>query len=221
MKISPEPAGPLGRGRAPKWQRVGLGALFGAVIGYGGAHLAMEFLPDDTGLPAFSPAQGAAMIAGIMALCVGLIILAMSFSRRLYESENWSPESSPEEHRIIAPQLRLTAVAMLAMAAEFIVLGLPVEPSRAAMVVGIITVLLAVQLWANGRIWQNSDELYRAVVLEGSAISLALVLILLTIWAPLAIYGLVGFDPLVVILLVSVACILPTIWLTVQRGMTD
>lgn len=221
MNLTPEPAGPIGRGRAPKWQRIVLGGLIGAAIGFGGAKLALALLPADADLPTFTTAQGASMMLGVMALGVGLIILAMSFSRRFYESENWSPEASPEEHRIIAPQLRLTAVAMLAMAAEFVALGLPVDPNRAALVVGVVVVSLLLQLWVNVRVWQNSDELYRAVVLDGSAISLALVLTLLTIWAPLAIYGLVGFDPLAVILLVSVACIIPTIWLTVQRGLTQ
>lgn len=221
MNIASETDKAPTKGRMPLWQRAAFGGLIGAVLGYGGAELVERWLPLDTALRDLPATQGAAFTLGFIALAVGLIILAMSFSRRFYESENWSPEASPEEHRIIAPQLRLTSVAMLAMAAEFVALGLPVDPNRAALVVGVVTVSLVLQLWVNVRVWQNSDELYRAVVLDGSAISLALILTLLTIWAPLALYGLVGFDPLAVILLVSIACIIPTIWLTVQRGLTQ
>lgn len=221
MNIASEPDKAPTRGRLPLWQRAAFGGLIGAVLGYGGVELVERWLPLDTALRDLPATQGAAITLGFIVLAVGLICLAMSFSRRFYESENWTPESSPEEHRIIAPQLRLSAVGLLAMAAEFIVLGLPVEPGRAALVVGVVTVSLVLQLWVNVRVWQNSDELYRSVVLDGSAISLMLVLTSLTIWAPLAIYGIVGFDPLAVLLLVSIACIIPTIWLTVQRGLVQ
>lgn len=221
MNNIPEAGRAQSRGRLPRWQRIVGGALFGAAIGFAGAKLAPSVFPAGTDVPDFTTAQGAALVAGFMALAVGLICLAMSYSRRLYESENWTAESGPDEHRMIAPQLRLSAIALLAMAVEFFALGLPVDPARAALVIGVVAVSLAVQLWVNWRVWQGGDELYRAVVLEGSAISLGLVLILLTLWAPLAIYGLVAFDPLAVIMLVTVACIVPTIWLTVRRGMTE
>ena len=221
MNIAPDPAQPQPRKRLPRWQRVLGGALFGAVVGFAGAKLADSLLPTGTEIPDLSAAQGAALVTGFITLAVGLICLAMSYSRRLYESENWTPESGPDEHHKMAPQLRFSAIAMLAMTVEFFALGLPVDPARAPLVIGVVAISLAVQLWVNWRVWQGGDELYRAVVLEGSAISLGLVLILLTLWAPLAIYGLVAFDPLVVIMSVTVACIVPTIWLTVKRGMTD
>ena len=219
MNIASEPGNATGGGRLPFWQRAALGGLFGAAFGYGGSELAQRWLPAGTTMQDLSPAQGAAFLLGFISLTVGLICLAMSHSRRLYESENWTAEAGPDEHRQIAPQLRLSALALIAMGAEFIALGLPVEPARAPLVIGTVIIALLVQLWVNWRVWQNSDELYRAIVLEGSTVSLALVLSLLTIWAPLALYGLVTFDPLTAILLVSVMCIIPTIWLTVRRGM--
>jgi hypothetical protein len=221
MNIAPEPAQLEPRKRLPRWQRVVRGALIGAVLGFFGTKLGQSLVPDSASIPDLTGLQVAALALGAMALPVGLICLAMSYSRRFYESENWTPESGPDEHRVIAPQLRLSAVAMLAMAVEFFALGLPVDPDRAPLVIGVVAISLAVQLWVNWRVWQAGDELYRAVVLEGSAISLGLVLILLTLWAPLAIYGLVAFDPLAVIMAVTVACIVPTIWLTVKRGMTE
>ncbi len=221
MNIASDPGNAPSKGRLPLWQRTALGGLFGAACGYGGLKLAQRWLPAGTTFQDLSPAQGAAFLLSLIALTVGLICLAMSYSRRLYESENWTAEAGPDEHRQIAPQLRLSAIALIAMGAEFIAIGLPVEPTRAPLVIGAVIAALLVQLWVNWRVWQNSDELHRAIVLEGSAISLALILSLLTIWAPLALYGFVAFDPLTAILLVSVMCIVPTIWLTVRRGMIN
>ncbi len=219
MNIASDPGNAPSGGRWPLWQRTALGGLFGAACGYGGLKLAQRWLPAGATFQDLSPAQGAAFLLGFIALMVGLICLAMSYSRRLYESENWTAEAGPDEHRQIAPQLRLSAIALLAMGAEFVALGLPVEPMRAPLVIGAVIAALLIQLWVNWRVWQNSDELHRAIVLEGSTVSLALILSLLTVWAPLALYGLVGFDPLSIILLVSLLCIIPTIWLTVRRGM--
>jgi hypothetical protein len=221
MNIAPEPVQPEPRKRLPRGQRIARGALIGAAMGFLGAKLGQILFPASADLPALTGAQAVALVLGAMALAVGLICLVMSYSRRLYESENWTPESGPDEHRAIAPQLRLSAIAILAMAAEFVALGLPVDPARAGLVIGVIAVTLAIQLWVNWRVWQGGDELYRTVVLEGSAISLGVVLVVLSLWTPLAIYGLVAFDPLAVIIWVTIACIVPTIWLTVKRGMAE
>ena len=145
----------------------------------------------------------------------------MSFSKRLFESENWNAESEPNEHARAAPQLRLTAVAMIALGVELCALALPPAPGRAGPVIAIIVAALAVQFWVGWKLWTLQDELERAISLESSSLSIGLVLGLLSLWVPLAVHGLVPFDPVLVIVLVTLAVIVPTIWLTVKRGLTD
>lgn len=220
MTITPNPNAPQHKGRAPIWQRLVSGALLGGVIGIGGAQLALWLTPDGVELPEPTLAQAAAIMAGAVCAIVGIIVLAMSFSKRLYEAENWTEESDADEHGRLAPTLRLNALTMLAMGAEFVALGLPPSPVIAVPVIAVVAITLAVQFWASWRLWLAADELQRAAIFEGSTLSLCAVLLLLSLWAPLAMYGFVGFDPLAVIMLTTLVILVPTIWVTVKRGLT-
>lgn len=213
-----EPA--LRKGRDPVWVRILGGALFGLLFGYGGSKLAGQLLPPSLDSADIGLAQAGAMVLAAMSLIVALIIIAMSFSKRLYESENWTAESDASEYQRIVPTLRLTGLALIAMAAEFAALAIPPQQSLALAVIAVIALSLMVQLGTSLRLWQNSDELQRTAIVEGSAASLGVVLVLITVWAPLAMYGFVGFDPVAVILGVTLASIVPTIWISARRGLT-
>lgn len=216
--ISPKPdTGSMPRkGRAPVWLRW----LAGGALGYAMASLAFTVLPIRQFAGAASLTQSLALSVGVMAAAVGLIILIMSFSKRAYEAENWTAESDPDEHQQKVPQLRISALGMIAMAAQFIALSVPLAPGNALPVVAITILSLVVQLWTTVRIWQNSDELHRKVIVDGSAFSLAIIFVLLSLWVPFALYGFASFDPIGVILMATVASFVPTIWISVRRGLT-
>jgi hypothetical protein len=208
------------KGRAPRWQRWLGGAAVGLAFGYGAGAVMAFTLPEDNMLDRLSLSGGISLTLAAMAAAVGLILLIMSFSRRMYEAENWTPEMDASEHRQIAPQLRLTALSLGAMAVEFAALAVPASAGFAVPVVVVVALSMLVQAWTSYVIWKGGDELYRAVVVEGSAISLCLTLLILSIWVPLVLQGLVQSDPLMMLIFVTIACIVPTIWLTVKRGMT-
>lgn len=205
--------------RWPKWLRVTVSGVLGGLVGYGSVKLLFMAMPDLPGPPNLGWPQIAATMFAAISLVVGIIVLAMSASRRFYDLENASEEAGPEEHRRVAPGLRLAGIAILAMAAEFGALAMPPERSHFPIVFAVIALSLLVQGWTSWRIWQNGDELERAVTLEASTLAIGLVLLILSLWAPLALYGFVPFDPLAVLVVVTLAVIAPTIWLTVRRGL--
>jgi hypothetical protein len=209
------------RGRDPRWMRWLGGGLVGGLLGIGASMLASRFLvggPDDINVGA---SHAAALIFGAMAMAVGLIVTAMSFSKRIYESENWTAESDADEHERVAPSLRLSGLSMIAMGIEFGALGLPASPERAIPVIAVVLLTLLIQGWASWRIWKASDELQRTAMIEGSALSLAIILLILSLWTPFALYGFLSFNPLAVILTITAASIIPTIWISVRRGLTQ
>jgi hypothetical protein len=183
--------------------------------------LADLVLPGGIKAAELTRAQQSAAALALMALIVGIIVLVMSFSKRLYDAENWTAESGPEEYRKIVPQLRQSGIATIAIAAGLCALALPVDPARAVPVFAVIAVSMLVQLWLSWQLWKDGDELYRSVVLEGSALSLGLVFIILSLWAPLALYGYMAFDLVAMVVVLLVACIVPTVWLTIRRGMAE
>lgn len=209
------------KGKSPLWVRYLGGGLFGLIAGFAGMNLFDAAIGSDGPAADLSWAQYLAITLGLIAAVVGLIIAVMSVSRRMYESENWTPESDAEEHARMAPQLRLAAIAMIGMAVELIALAIPPKPELAPYVITAVVLALAVQLWAGWRLWRSQDELERSVSLRASTISLGAIMALLSLWVPLAIYGLLAFDPLAVLLLVTLAMLLPTVWVTAKSGIAD
>lgn len=209
------------KGRDPRWMRLLGGGIVGGLFGLGASALASRFLPDGPDAIVLGTSQIAALLLAAMAMAIGLIIMVMAFSKRIYESENWSAESDENEHGRIAPSLRLSGVSIIAMGIEFGALALPATPERAIPVIAIVFLTLLIQIWGSWRIWQGSDELQRTAMIEGSAISLGIILLILSLWAPLALYGFLSFDPLAVVLMITAASIIPTIWISVRRGLTQ
>jgi hypothetical protein len=221
MTISSDNPPPADSRRWPKWLRMAVSGVAGGIIGFASVKLLFLLMPDLPGPPDLGWPQIASIMAASISFVVGLILLAMSASRRLYEAENHSAEAGPEEHQRKAPTLRAAGIAVLAMAVEFGAFALTPVAANAAPVLAAISLSLAVQCWASWRIWQGSDELERAVTLEACALSLGAVFLLLSLWVPLSLYGFVVFDPLAVLVLATVAMVVPTIWLTARRGLTE
>lgn len=209
------------KGRAPIWLRLFGGGLVGLAVAFvANIVLPASFLGQngnsDAGL-----FQHIALALSLCSFAIALILLLMSFSKRIYESENWTPESGEEEHSQVAPQLRISAFCLIAISAQLAVLCVPAAPSMLGPVVGITLIAVVVQLWTGWLAWRDGDELLRAVTLEGSAIGLGVVFVAVSLWVPLAIYGVVTFDPLALLLLVTLACVVPTVWITIRRGMAS
>ena len=209
------------KGRAPRWIRLVGGGVAGLVVSFVASAAMPPAMFGGDGSPDPSSFQLIAFLFSICSFAIALILLLMSFSQKLYESENWTPESGDEEHAQMAPQLRISALYMIALSAQFGVLYFPPTSSMVGTVVAVTFAAVTVQLWTGWLAWRDGDELLRAVTLEGSALGLGVVFVAVSLWVPLAVYGVVGFDPLAMLLLVALACIVPTIWITVRRGMTS
>ncbi len=210
--------GPGGPDRRRRLARLAYGAFVGGVMGFTLTALALQWL--GTAAPAtLTLFQGIALIITAATGAIGGIMVAMSFSRRLYNIENQSDESDPEEYGDAAPLLRFAGTGLLATAVQFAALALPPERGAGDIVLPLIMAALLVQLWANWQLWQRSDELRRAVTLEGAAIALAAIILIISLWAPLAIYGHVGFDPLAVVIVITLANLVPSLWITHRRGL--
>jgi hypothetical protein len=198
--------------------RMTYGAIIGGVMGFTLTALALQWVRDEAAAAALSLTQGIALIIAAATGVVGAIMAAMSFSRRLYEIENQSEESDPEEYGEAAPLLRYSGLSLGATSVQYAALAVPPHWGLGAVVIPLIIAALSVQIGANRQIWLLSDELRRTVTLEAGSQSLAIILTLTMLWAVLASYGYVGIDPLALVIVVGLANLLPMLWITHRRG---
>jgi hypothetical protein len=209
----------LDPGKRRRMARMTYGAIIGGAMGFVLTALALQLLGAADAAAALSAAQALAVIFAAATTAIGAILLTMAFSRRLYEIENQSSDSDPEDYRDASPMLRMSGISLIATGIEFGALAIPPAWQMGAFVLPVVLAAIAVQLWAGIHIWTRSDELQRAVILEGSALSVTIIMLLLSLWAPLAIYGYTGFDPLAVVALIAIANLAPTLWISHRRGL--
>lgn len=214
-------AGPKGGSAEKIAKKFLIPAMFGGLFGYGSARLffgfyGKDFLLDWTGV------QLIALVIACIFMLVVPILLAMSMSRKFFESQRPEVEFDPSEFEQNKVQMRLSAIGFVAYAAALLAMAVPgAGDSAKIMRFGIVAAAMAVQMYVNWAIWVRSDELYRAVIRESYSVATVLIEVVLFLWAAAAILGLgVAFDPLAVVIMLVLCSTVPTVFLTIKRGLT-
>jgi MFS family permease len=198
-------------------------AIGGGIVGYFSGGWLADNDSFGSAADALSPEQWAAMFLALIALVITPVLILMSFSKKLYESERDSEEPIEDsEYADAQGQLRWAAIAMLAIGIELFALAWPVDSSSgpAVLTLAIIIVALGVQGWASWVLWKRYDELHRRVTLEGAAISYGLIMLVVSIWAALSQLGFgIAFSPIGVVVAISILGTVPVVWLSISRGL--
>lgn len=221
--VAERPGGGWGLWRR-KWVRGLAGLVAGGGVGYGFGYLVGSDDWFGPALDGMSHPQELVLLLGVVIGMLAPMMVLMSFVKPMYDAERSTDEPiDMAEFRAAQGQLRLSALAMLAMAVELFAIGWPVAegsgPQGARL--GLVAAMLAVQFACSWVLWRRYDELQRQVVLEGSTISFMLGLVVFTLWAALAQLGYgVPFDPVAAIGLMTVIGMAPTLVLSVRRGLS-
>jgi hypothetical protein len=153
---------------------------------------------------------------------IAIIVLAMSFSRRLFMTNHRHEGTSEAEFSQVRPMLRWSAICLIIYAGAMLLLALAgqVEAGQKILVFWGVVGAMAGQAAISLHLWRGYDELYRGVMRESCATTFVITEILLFIWGAAAISGLpVAFDPLAVIVAVTGIYWTVSIWFIAKRGM--
>jgi hypothetical protein len=162
------------------------------------------------------------LVVAVMLAMIGLVLIIMSFNRKMFEAERDKRELDQSEFIEMKPKMRQSAFGLFAMAFSIGVLAWPFDPATGSALfrMALLTASIILQLVISIHLWRQYDELYRAVCLEGCTLSCALIATIIPIWAGASLFGYqVTFDPLAVILAINIFGFVPTLWLSIKRGL--
>jgi hypothetical protein len=209
------------------WKKRGtlllVSGLIGMVLGFFTMTIMMQYLDVDALLDRLSAWQFFALLISLVSLAMGAISALMSFSKTMYAAERQSEEPIEEpEFTSAQANMRMGALGLLALAVQLLAFAWPnASDGQHVLRLSIVIGTVFVQLWLNWVLWKNQDELHRRVTLEGSAIALFAIWLIATIWAALAQFGYVAaVDSIGLVVTITLACFIPTVWLAVKRGLT-
>jgi len=181
--------------------RLAAGALFGALVGPGLAHLVMYF---DLPVGGFSLTPGGVVLAAVGGLYVlmGLFVLIGALWPSLGTLIlNVADEEDLRERQAM---LRASALVSLGLGAALALLPFagkdgPVAPQAALAALAGALVLGMVHSWlATKR--RHYDELWSHLSIEAAVIALIMLSVLMLIWGVMAYLGMAGpFDPLLAV----------------------
>lgn len=197
--------------------------LVGAALGYGWI-MALDWM---FGIKTLVTAStGAGLVAFALAMIfslIGMIVIVMSCSRKMYTYNRIYEDMGAEEYAEQRPILRWSGICLILYAATFVLLALGDAAGgiqQPGYFWGVVVAMVA-QTAINLYLWKGYDELWRQTVKDTSAISFNIVSVILFIWAAATIFGMgVAFDPLMVVVAMMLICCLVSVWLTVKKGMT-
>jgi hypothetical protein len=202
--------------------KMALQMLVGAVVGFS-IMLGLDYLVDMEVL--FDTMSGAEILAFTFAVIfalIGLIVLAMSFSRALFMTNYRNQGTSESEFSQLRPMLRWSAICLFIYAAALVLLALArqFDAGQKILVFWGVVGAMAVQTSISIYLWRIYDELYRGVTRDSCAAAFVIAEILLFIWGAAALCGLpVVFDPLAVIVTITGIYWAASIWYISKRGM--
>ncbi len=199
--------------------QMGIGALFGffAVMGF------HSFFGTDYVLVALDTSELASLLLAVLFVLVGLIVLAMSASRKLFMMNQTNPETEENEFETMRPLLFWSSICLFFYAAALalmVLAGLSSPGDQPLFFWGVVGAMLA-QSAISWHLWNRYDELYRNVTKDSCAVAFVIAELVLVIWAAATICGYaVSFTPLGVIVAITAIYWAAAIWFTVRRGMT-
>jgi hypothetical protein len=198
-------------------QMVG-GAVFGFLFMIG-----LDYLVDiDVLFDLMSGPEILAFTFAVIFSLIGMIVLAMSFSRRLFMTNHRHEGTSEAEFSEVRPMLRWSSICLFLYAAALLGLALVGQFDAGQKIPVFWGVVMAMvgQTAISIHLWRSYDELYRGVTRESCAAAFVITEMLLFIWGAAALCGLqVAFDPLAVIVAVTGIYWSVSIWFIAKRGM--
>ncbi len=164
---------------------MGVGAVFGVVLGYGFvqalSHLHVQ-------LKQLTWADGLGYWLGVTYFGVGVALYAITYNRkelaRNLEGEQATLPASDEEVRIFRLQSLTLVLAGALILIPLLAMGsLGNTAQRAATIFIGMLALWLLQTWINVRVWRNADEFARLILMKTAAIAFAVCQGGLFLWA--------------------------------------
>ncbi|MBL0923574.1 MAG: hypothetical protein IBJ12_03780 [Sphingomonadaceae bacterium] len=194
------------------------GAVFGFLFMIG-----LDYLIDmDVLFDRLSGPEILAFTFAVIFTLIGLIVIAMSFSRRLFMTNHRNEGASEAEFTGVKPMLRWSSICLFLYAAALLGLALTGQFDAGQKILVFWGVVLAMvgQSAISMYLWRSYDELYRGVTRESCATAFVITEILLFVWGAAALCGLqIAFEPLAVIVAVMGIYWTVSIWFVAKRGL--
>jgi len=151
------------------------GALVGAAFGYGAMRLLdhLHVSPKELGWTDFL-ALWLGLVFIAYALLFGFLSTSPKHLAQLLEGEQATVPASHQEVNTARLQSVVLLLAGFLLMLPIFVQHLLSRPAIGAQIFALIAVLFAVQTWANIRLWLDSDEFGRRIILEVCALTFAI-----------------------------------------------
>ena len=165
-------------------------------------------------------AFGLAMIFALMSV----IVLVMSFSKKLLTYNKNNADMDAEEFAQTQPMLRWSAICLLLYTAALFLMAIanPLSPTPQFGYFWGVAAAMVGQMLISIHLWRKYDELYRDVTKVACTVTFAITEVVVFIWATAALCGFkVDFDPLAVVVTSMTIYWVVSIYFITKRGMAQ
>lgn len=165
-------------------------------------------------------AFGLAMLFALMSV----IVLVMSFSKKLLTYNKTSADMGADEFAEMQPMLRWSAICLLLYTVALFLMAIA-NPLSVTPQFGYfwgVAAAMVGQLLISVHLWRRYDELYRDVTKMACMITFSINEVVIFIWATAALCGYkIGFDPLAIVVTSMAIYWAVTIYFITKRGMAQ